>query len=285
MEVESFHRIVPRYQMKFHIRLLFLTSYFLILIFGCDRPPEGMVRIPAGTFVMGTDAVDEEEKAAEFGITQPWFEDEHPAHPVKLPVYYMDQYEVSNASYRKFIQETGKRAPKHWVGGIFPPGLDHHPVTHVTWDDANAYCRWSGKRLPTEAEWEKAARGSDSRIYPWGDEFDESKANVNNEVGHTTAVGQYEEGKSIYGAYDMIGNVWEWTADWYQAFPGSTYQHKKFGEKVRVLRGNSWAGLGHYPPEEERVIKAHYSRGGFRFSMRPDRFLNDTGLRCAKSKE
>jgi formylglycine-generating enzyme required for sulfatase activity len=259
-------------------------SFILLFAFGCDRPPEGMVTVPSGEFIMGTDEVDTEDKATEYGITKPWFMDEHPAHQVQLPAFYMDRYEVTNAQYREFLQQTGRRPPPDWAGGNYPGGKDRHPVVHVTWDDASAYCLWAGKRLPTEAEWEKAAHGTDGRKYPWGNEFDGGRANLNGQIGTTTPVGQYENGKSPYGVHDMAGNVWEWTADWYGPYPGNDYQHPMFGQKVRVVRGNSWAPVGHYPPEAVNEIKAHYSRTAFRLFMTPDSFVNDVGFRCAKSQ-
>ncbi len=255
----------------------------LILISACARPPEGMVAVPAGEFTMGTDEEDLKGKSEEYGIVKPWFVDERPAHRINLPLYFIDTYKVTNKDYRKFVQDTGRRPPVDWQNGQYPPGKDRHPVVNIRWEDANAYCLWAGKRLPTEAQWEKAARGADGLIYPWGNEFDEKRANVNNQVGNTTEVGHYENGRSPYGAYDMIGNVWEWTADWYQPYPGNTYVSDQFGEKAKVLRGNSWAGLGHFPPAIFNEVKAHNSRASFRIYMAPDTLVNDVGFRCVKS--
>ena len=262
-----------------------LIACFLVLISACAKPPEGMVLVQGGKFLMGTDEKDTKDKAAEYGIIKPWFKDQHPAHQIDIPTFYIDRYEVTNAQYREFVQKTGRRSPPDWTGGGYPKGKENHPVVHITWTDANAYCLSAGKRLPTEAEWEKAARGTDGRKYSWGNEFDEQRANINNQVGQSTPVGQFENGKSPYGAYDMIGNVWEWTSDWYKPYPGNTYEDDKFGEKVRVLRGNSWAGVGHFPPEAEREIKEHYSLTTFRMFMGPTGYVNDVGVRCAKSKE
>ena len=268
------------------IRIVFLLfSSLFILSAGCERPPEGMVRIPGGEFIMGTDEIDEEDRAADFGIVKTWFMDEQPAHPIRLNTFFIDKFEVTHAQYRAFVQQTGRRVPPDWTGGVYAAGMDQHPVIYVTWNDASAYCQWDGKRLPTEAEWERAAKGSDGNRYPWGNEFDETKANVNNQVGHSTVIGQYEEGKSPYGVYDMTGNVWEWTTDWYKPYPGNSQENDKFGEKFRVLRGNSWAGLGHYSSEEEREIKAHFSRAGYRFFMNQNGYVNDAGFRCAKDPE
>lgn len=264
------------------------STFFLAVLLsvsgiGCDRAPEGMVKVPSGPFIMGSDETDPQDKAAEYGILKPWFKDEHPAHRLTLPTYYIDTLEVSNQAYRAFVQDTGRRPPPDWAEGRYDVDRVGHPVVHVTWEDANAYCLWAGKRLPTEAEWEKAARGTDGRSYPWGNFFDPTRANVNNLVGNTSEGGRYDGGKSPYGAYDMIGNVWEWTADWYRAYPGNTYENELFGEKARVLRGNSWAGMGHFSPEVFKEIMAHNSRAAFRLFLAPDGRVNDVGFRCAKS--
>lgn len=251
---------------------------------GCQKQaPAGMVYVPAGEFVMGTDEKDEAERALEFGITKPWFEDEHPAHTLDLAGYFIDLREVTHADYFTFVQATGRPAPGDWNGGQLPPGREALPVVHVSWHDAKAYCAWAGKRLPAEAEWEKAARGTDGRLYPWGNAFDAKRANVNSERGEPKPVGSYPEGKSPFGALDMIGNVWEWTEDWYKPYPGNSYQHARFGEQVKVLRGNSWANLGHYPPDAYDEVRAHYSRVTFRLFMSPNGLVNDVGFRCAAS--
>jgi formylglycine-generating enzyme required for sulfatase activity len=267
---------------KIRIDVLILTILLLIPA-ACQKAPEGMVRVPQGAFTMGTDEIDENDRASEFGIIKKWFEDEHPEHRVSLSAFFIDQHEITNAQYRAFVQQTGRRLPPDWNGGAYPPGLDQHPVVYVSWHDANAYCQWAGKRLPTEAEWEKAARGSDGLMYPWGNDFDAARANINNQVGHSTVVGQFPEGKSPYGAHDMAGNVWEWTADWYGPYPGNAVESEKFGQRFKILRGDSWAGLGHYSPEEENEIKAHFSRASYRFFMDPNGVVNDAGFRCAQN--
>jgi formylglycine-generating enzyme required for sulfatase activity len=233
---------------------------------------------------MGTDEEDKEGKASEYGIVSPWFNDERPAHQVRLDSYYIDRYEVSNADYARFVQATGHRPPTGWPAMRPPQGRERHPVVFVTWQDAQDYCQWRGKRLPTEAEWERAARGTDGRDYPWGRVFEKGRANVGGIVGDTRPIGSYENGKSPYGAYDMIGNVWEWTADRYEAYPGNTDSSEKFGKNSRVIRGNSWSNVGHYPPEIAEEIIAHNSRTTFRLFADPTaNELNDVGFRCALS--
>ncbi|HEY5648607.1 MAG TPA: SUMF1/EgtB/PvdO family nonheme iron enzyme [Nitrospiria bacterium] len=243
-----------------------------------------MVKIPAGSFTMGTNETDTENKAAEVGIRKEWFVDEHPARRVNLPTYFIDRFEVTNTAYYRFIQQTGNRIPPHWEGGGVPENIADHPVTYVSWEDANAYCLWAGKRLPTEAEWEKAARGPNGALYPWGNQFDPKIANINGLTGGTAAVGSYGKSSSPYGVQDVTGNVWEWTADWYQAYPGNDYHSDLFGEKARVLRGNSWAGLGHFSKKDTEIVKAHYSRASHRLFLGPTGRVNDVGFRCAKSK-
>jgi formylglycine-generating enzyme required for sulfatase activity len=265
-----------------------LTLLWLITIqlgiLGCiNKLPENMALIPAGPFIMGTDEMDTEQKAAQFGIIKPWFEDEHPAHQVHLPAYYIDRYELTNAQYQEFVRATGYRPPPYWNGLQYPAGTDSYPVVMVSWEDAQSYCKWAGKRLPTEGEWEKAAR-PDQRLYPWGNDFDANKANIGGTRGGLTPVGSYEAGQSPFGVYDLVGNVWEWTEDWYKPYPGNTFQDKNFGEKNKVLRGGSWSTVGHYPPEITRQIVAHNARTTFRLHSDPKILLNDIGLRCAKSK-
>jgi len=214
-----------------------------------------LVRVRAGEFLMGSDpAKDRHAK-----------DDEQPQHRVYVSEFYIGKHPVTNAQYAVFAKATKRKAPQHWKGGKIPSGKENHPVVWVSWDDAVAFCQWlsqeTGKqfRLPTEAEWEKAARGTDGRIYPWGNEWDESRANVG-KFGRglvslvseaaiaTTPVGQYSpRGDSPYGAADMAGNVEEWCSDWYdeqeyQRRAKSTVKDPPGPKKGanRVLRGGSW---------------------------------------------
>ena len=227
-----------KYFGHFSLLVLFLLICFLC---GCAEkkavvkatPPEdksslnNMVFIPSGTFIMGGD------KGEMF---------EGPSRKVSLDGYYIDKYEVTNALYQRFVNEEGYENQKYWsqegwewkkMERISYPGFwlgreyaksqfawDYHkadqPVAGVSWYEAEAFCRWAGKRLPTEAEWEKAARGEDGRTYPWGEEPpDCSYASYAGCRRYPALVGSYEKGKSPYGLYDTAGNVWEWVADWF----------------------------------------------------------------------
>jgi iron(II)-dependent oxidoreductase len=196
-------------------------------------PPvmEDMVDIPAGPFTMGNDAADPEDG---------------PAHEVDLPAFEIDRFEVTNADFASFAEATGyvsdaeNAGKKSWRDEL-GEGMDNHPVTRVTWNDATAHCEWLGKRLPSEAEWEKAARGAEGLAFPWGNDWDPARANVKaTGLRDTAAVGSFGAGASPYAVEDMVGNVWEWTADWYQAYPGNTAGDAYYGEQCRVMRGGGW---------------------------------------------
>lgn len=187
-----------------------------------------MVSVAGGYFWMGSEDGDPNEK---------------PRRRVYLDAFRIDKYEVTNALYRQFMDAKGHRAPEFWTDSSV--NELNQPVVGVNWHDASAYCKWAGKRLPTETEWEKAARGTDGRKYPWGEQWDSSRANsAERRLGKPVAVGSYASGMSPYGAADMAGNVWEWVADWYdanyyQSAPNRNPKGPDSGED-RVIRGGSW---------------------------------------------
>ncbi|MEE9258288.1 MAG: SUMF1/EgtB/PvdO family nonheme iron enzyme, partial [Nitrospinaceae bacterium] len=179
-------------------------------------PYAGMVLIPQGAFEMGSrESLRELNPVAIFQADRHMLGPEDPAHEVILDAFYMDIHEVSNADYKKYIAAAGlKKMPRYWDDTAFNPPAQ--PLVGVSWKEAQAFCQWKNKRLPTEAEWEKAARGKRPVKYPWGDEApDKTRLNFRNHVGKTTAVGSYPKGKSDYGLFDMSGNVSEWVQDWH----------------------------------------------------------------------
>ena len=210
---------------------------------GKDRAP--MVEIPAGSFPMGVPPGDRDGGR-----------DEYPRHEVLLDTFLIDQFEVTNGRYSEFVKNTNHRVPQNptnptrnlWQGNTISESLAERPVINVDWFDADAYCRWAGKRLPTEAEWEKAAKGTSDRRFPWGNVEPTAKhLNYNQRwIGEKTLmpVGSYEAGKSPYGVYDVVGNVWEWVNDWYDAryyerSPSKNPKGPQEGTK-KVIRGAGW---------------------------------------------
>jgi formylglycine-generating enzyme required for sulfatase activity len=238
--------------------------------------PPGMVYIPAGEFIMGSDDVDASGKSEEFGFNEPWYLPEHPQHKVNLKAYLIDKYEVTNIEFKTWLKSLGRYNPAQLADIVNRLSMqqDNLPMRIVTWAKAQEYCQANGKRLPTEAEWEKAARGTDGREYPWGAEWNPDYANVGQNESDLMPGGSFEQGKSPYGVYDMAGNVMEWTADWYEAYPGAKYQSPNYGKKRKVARGGSWGGIGHY-------VIPHYFRTAYRFNFPADGAYNDVGFRCA----
>jgi len=222
-----------------------------------------MVKIPAGEFIMGEDYF---KKAV------------GPKHKVFLEAYEIDRFDVTNQKYREFVGATGRTPPKHWINKRVLLNKKDHPVTFVSWFDAEAYCEWKGKRLPTEMEWEKAARGTDGRVFPWGNDFVRENANVYMlGIGDTTPVGQFEKGKSPYGVYDMAGNVFQWTSDWFKPYPNNQHlDNPNYGETHKVLRGGSFYDCSYY--------KCGPSFQAFnRIALSPKTISVSIGFRCAKS--
>lgn len=213
---------------------------------------ETMIEIPAGPFLMGTNLSNADAAS-------------HPQHTVNLRRYRISKYLVTNAQYARFVAATGHRPPSDWKDGRVPQGELLYPVSMVNWYDASAYAKWAGKRLPTEAEWEKAARGTDGRRWPWGNDMDPARLNTYYNVGSASNVNTYANGVSPYGVYDMAGNVDEWVQDDFLPYKGTDAPADVFQGKVarvldpqdralklsdmvpvkrayKVLRGGSWKG-------------------------------------------
>lgn len=275
----------------------------LVLSNGTGHADDGMAYIPAGEFTMGNPPGDDA------------FDDESPQRRVYVSAFWMDRYEVTNEEYKTFVRATAHRVPENvspqvtvWERGDPLPGIDRHPVINIGWTDADDYCRWAGKRLPTEAEWEKAARGTDARRYPWGNEWELTLANsasywarrtvefktredwhafwiagegallsrehgVKGEV-LTLPVGSFQDGASPYGLHDMAGNASEWVSDWYEPyfFLRGSLSDPTGPERgiLKVMRGGSWLK----PARNLRTGDRDYGD----LQTRP----SGTGFRCAK---
>ena len=225
--------------------------------------PAGMTLIPAGEFTMGSND---------------WWPKSQPEYKTFVKGFYIDTYEVTNKRYKKFVDATGRPAPRHWAGGQVPEDKTDHPVVYVSWYDANDFCKWEGKRLPTEIEWEKTVRGKDGRTFPWGNKFDKDKGNTPQYgYGDTMPVGSFKDGKSPYGVYDLAGNAFEWVEDWFKPYPGNTHPDENYGEKYKVLKGGSWYDCTNY--------KCGISAPAFnRIFFHPRTNNNNFGFRCAKDK-
>ena len=266
------------------VRLLFV-GLILTVFPGCERFSiasefsRDMILIPAGEFIMGTDS--EGAKV-----------DQKPAHRVYLDTFYIDKHEVTNAQFEAFIVDGGYQNRKLWTAAgwnfiqkhqIKTP-LHHgqnsvsiepdHPVIGVSWYEANAYATWAGKRLPTEAEWEKAARGTKGHVYPWGNEMDFSRLSYFPHHEKILGVGSFPSGASPYGVLDMAGSVWEWCADWYgENYYSQSLQKNPTGPdrgEYRVLRGGGWNSI-------RLQLQCSY-----RYYDKEDRRAYNIGFRCAQ---
>jgi len=291
---------------------------------GNQNSPEDMILIPAGAFLMGSTKQDIEKLLAlDQHIEVERLNNEIPQREVYLNAYYIDKYPVTNAKYKIFIESGGYTQQVYWSDAGWNYIMESKPLennelddvlngepdcptVNVSWYEVEAFSKWSRKRLPTEAEWEKAARGKDGGIYPWGNEFDKTRLNcAEAKIKETTPVNKYPQGQSVYGCFDMAGNVWEWTADWYdskyyQHAPNKDPQGPNVAEEnpgfwrpeevgisiyelkpsptdgslsgCKVLRGGSWNGSG--------IVHIRCSNRDYDEPT----YKNDTiGFRCAKS--
>ena len=189
--------------------------------------PPGMAYIAGGEFLMGSDDGDEYER---------------PAHRVSVAPFYMDLTEVTCEMYQEFVKSTGHRVPPNWTNNSYPSGAAKLAVTGVDWYDADAYAKWVKKRLPTEEEWEFAARSNDGRRYPWGNNWSSGAANAGDSSAQRVVdVGSFSPGKTRTGLLDLAGNAWEWTSSDLVAYPNGKLPEKPSGE-IKVVRGGSWQG-------------------------------------------
>ena len=240
-----------------------------VLVAQAGQP--GMVFVPGGEFLRGRSHTLPDD-----GLK--WFptllKDDRPVRGIFVDHFYLDRREVTNRDFVAFVEATGRAAPYYWPGGELPADKVDHPVVNVNWGDAAAYCRWAGKRLPTEAEWERACRGpAEGAVYPWGDR-DPTKEDVRFDV--MTGPGQVcRFSESYFGLCDIAGNVWEWCADWYERdyYERAPDRNPPGPENglYRVLRGGSWADL------------PKYLTCAYRSFARPAERSPNVGFRCAKS--
>jgi formylglycine-generating enzyme required for sulfatase activity len=218
-----------------------------------------MVLVPAGSLRMGSNLAERES--------------ENPEHKVQVKTFYLDRYEVTNLQYKDFVDVAGHRTPVHWQNGTFPSGKGEHPVVNVSWEDARTYAEWAGKRLPTEAEWEWAARGHEGREYPWGKQPSQDHANYGNPDNKTTPVNKFAKGVSEFGIWDLCGNVGEWVSDWYEnkyysRSPESDPKGPTEGS-LKVYRGGGY----HTNRMDIRAASRH--------SATPPMYQDYIGFRCA----
>jgi len=218
--------------------------------------PQDMVAVPGATFVMGRDQDDSVEEA--------------PAHATIIQPFWIDRFQVSNKQYLAFVRSTNHRAPPNWREEAVVSGRENDPVTMVSWGDAEAFCEWKGRRLPTEAEWEFAARGSDGRLYPWGEDFRQALVNsAESGLTHVLPVDVHVQNVSPFGVREMSGNVWEWCRDDFVLYPGSTAR-LVIPPGAKAIRGGSFASDRRHVTTTARNLE------------RPATLSSTIGFRCAQ---
>jgi len=208
-----------------------------------------------------------------------WSQNGYNLLPERLQLTDLDTLRWIASEYFKLDEDTGQMSKAQLLAAMASAQaqIDKLPVSNVSWYDADAYCRWQHKHLPSESQWEKAARGSEGQEYPWGNDWQPSITNTGDNADNDSglvAVGSFPANRSPYGVYDMSGNVWEWVQDWYDAYPGSDYRHKAMDRSNKVLRGGG-GGTGHY-------ALSVFFRGAARSYAKPDMKSNDVGFRCAR---
>jgi len=234
-----------------------------------------MIYIPAGEFIMGTNPAKEAEYAASLGFINDPYENEMPQRTIYLDGFYIDKYEVTIGDYAKYAEATDTPLPDP-LEGINLEKYKSYPVSCITWEEASDYAKWSHKSIPTEAQWEKAARGTDGRRYPWGNKFDNLKANFSKKG--LFPVGTNKDDISPYGVHDMGGSLDEWVSNWYLPYPGGKRRDSEYGLTSKVYRGGSWGGrTGHLE------LFDYFSRVAYRGYEEPDVVSNLRGFRCVRS--
>ena len=223
----------------FYTALIILIGTSPIFSQDLNEPPEGMVLVAEGGFIMGSKYGDHDEKPQQIAYTK---------------AFFIDKYEISNTEFAKFDSSFKFPASKKDNAAI------------VTWSQADAYAKWAGKRLPTEKEWEKAARGIDGRVFPWGNTYDNTYVVWDQKSTRGTSIAKPA---SPYGCFDMAGGVWEWTADWYKPYPGNKTPMEQYGEKYKVMRGGS------------NFNNHSFIRTSQRYYLLPEKISNyPVGFRC-----
>jgi formylglycine-generating enzyme required for sulfatase activity len=232
-----------------------------------------MCRIAAGRFAMGTDQSEVTALARRWGVPEAWFAKSTPRHTVELDAFEIAVHPVTETEWARFLSETGvDERPAHWTADAAPRGRENHPVYGVSWQGALLYTEWlcertgTAFRVPTEAEWERAARGTDARAYPWGPDFSAARCNTREGgVGGTTPIGVYPNGAAACGALDLAGNVEELVADLYRPYPGSKFDDPDFGG-YRMTRGGVWSLDGDLARCDRRHGTAFAGPTGFRLA-------------------
>ena len=273
---------------------LFMFGIFVLPLSGwsqntTDNSLEGeMIHIPSGHFIFGTNKKDKIAEALSLGIPKPWYADETPRQKIFLKGFYIDTFEVTNERYKKYVDDLGAVSPANWENNDFLEGKNKEPVTWVTWFDAANFCQWAKKMLPTEKQWERAAKGTKSNEYPWGNEYQSSIANLSKRAGSKNKpvkVGSFPKSVSKEGVHDLVGNVWEWVADDYRPYKGSTYKNNYYDSGYKILRGHSASDIGHFPGAMYANAIKMFARSGYRQFANPDEPGPDVGFRCVSENK